>query len=412
MNYYYKSKVLIFFSALNFIFSYGQVGIGTTTPNSSAILEINSTNSGILIPRMTLAQRNAITTPANGLLIYQTDGTTGFWYYNGTIWTNFSSAGWSIIGNNGTNSSSNYIGTNDNNDFILSTNNSERIRFQNDGDVGINTTNPISKLHITGTAPVLRIQDGFEGVNKVLTSDANGMAYWGSSANLSAPDADWNFPTSSKTIADPIYHSGKVVIGRTGTTTHQLDIDNGANTGTTFGIGNNEYIQDGNNESQFSHRITPVSDNLLDLGTSTFRWRTIYATNGTIQTSDAREKSNISNLKYGLNDLMKLNPVSYYWKKENYLGFDIPSDKKELKLGLIAQEVEQVIPEVIYKTNWVPKSEKEKDTYIEVQNKLYGINYEELLALLVKAKQEQEIELNQIKSKSLELLSEIKSLKN
>lgn len=146
MNYYYKSKVLIFFSALNFIFSYGQVGIGTTTPNSSAILEINSTNSGILIPRMTLAQRNAITTPANGLLIYQTDGTTGFWYYNGTIWTNFSSAGWSIIGNNGTNSSSDYIGTNDNNDFILSTNNSERIRFQNDGDVGINTTNPMKRV--------------------------------------------------------------------------------------------------------------------------------------------------------------------------------------------------------------------------------------------------------------------------
>ena len=67
--------------------STGAAGIGTTTPNSSSLLEVKSTTKGILIPRMTKAQRDAITSPATGLLIYQTNSTPGFYYYNGTSWT-------------------------------------------------------------------------------------------------------------------------------------------------------------------------------------------------------------------------------------------------------------------------------------------------------------------------------------
>lgn len=67
-----------------------QVGIGTNTPDNSAILEVNSTNRGLLTPRMTLSQRNAISSPQIGLLIYQTDALTGFYLYNGTSWTRLS----------------------------------------------------------------------------------------------------------------------------------------------------------------------------------------------------------------------------------------------------------------------------------------------------------------------------------
>ncbi len=66
--------------------SSGPVGIGTTTPNASSKLEIVSTSKGILIPRMTRSQRNAIPSPATSLLIYQTDYTPGFYYYNGNAW--------------------------------------------------------------------------------------------------------------------------------------------------------------------------------------------------------------------------------------------------------------------------------------------------------------------------------------
>ena len=53
--------------------SYSQVGIGTTTPDASSALDITSNSSGILIPRLTSAQRDAIANPANGLLIFNTD---------------------------------------------------------------------------------------------------------------------------------------------------------------------------------------------------------------------------------------------------------------------------------------------------------------------------------------------------
>jgi hypothetical protein len=66
--------------------SFGQVGIGTTNPHSSSILEVASTTKGMLIPRMTMVQRISIASPIEGLVIYQTDGTRGFYYYNGSAW--------------------------------------------------------------------------------------------------------------------------------------------------------------------------------------------------------------------------------------------------------------------------------------------------------------------------------------
>jgi hypothetical protein len=95
--------------------STGAVGIGTTTPNSSSLLEIKSTTKGILIPRMTLVQRNAIATPATGLLIFQTNNTPGFYYYSGTAWTAVTpkAKDWLLTGNAGTDSSINFLGTTD-----------------------------------------------------------------------------------------------------------------------------------------------------------------------------------------------------------------------------------------------------------------------------------------------------------
>ena len=72
--------------------TYAQVGIGTTNPETSAALDITSTTSGILIPRLTENQRNAITNPASGLMIYQTDQTSGFYFYNGSDWTRLAPA--------------------------------------------------------------------------------------------------------------------------------------------------------------------------------------------------------------------------------------------------------------------------------------------------------------------------------
>jgi len=65
--------------------SMAQVGIGTTNPDASSMLDIQSTSKGILIPRMTTTQRTAISNPATGLMVFDTT-TQSFWFYN-TSWT-------------------------------------------------------------------------------------------------------------------------------------------------------------------------------------------------------------------------------------------------------------------------------------------------------------------------------------
>lgn len=74
------------------------IGIGTVSPNASAALEVNSTTKGFLLPTMTQTQRNAISTPATGLLIYQSDNTPGFYYYNGSAWTAIAGAAGGVSG--------------------------------------------------------------------------------------------------------------------------------------------------------------------------------------------------------------------------------------------------------------------------------------------------------------------------
>jgi len=70
----------------------GSLGVGTTTPHPSALLDVNSTKQGLLPPRMTAAQRTAISGPAEGLLVYQTNDPSGFYYVKSGIWTRLSDA--------------------------------------------------------------------------------------------------------------------------------------------------------------------------------------------------------------------------------------------------------------------------------------------------------------------------------
>ena len=122
----YKCSCLFIVSFFVFIINCNaQLGVGTTTPDASSMLDVTSTTKGVLVPRMTTTQRTAITSPANGLLVFDTDTNT-FWFYASSAWVNLSAAantGWSLTGNSGTDPNTQFIGTTDNQPLIFKVNN-------------------------------------------------------------------------------------------------------------------------------------------------------------------------------------------------------------------------------------------------------------------------------------------------
>jgi hypothetical protein len=126
-----KSKIFLslalLISAMGAFAQKDNVGIGTTKPDQSAALEISSNNKGLLTPRMSLQQRNAIQNPAQGLIVYQTDLLSGFYFYDGKEWKSMTSEtgaksvadanNWGLMGNSVTGSE--YIGTNSNHPLIM-----------------------------------------------------------------------------------------------------------------------------------------------------------------------------------------------------------------------------------------------------------------------------------------------------
>lgn len=136
---------------------------GFSTPDPSAMLHVDvstlATKKGLLVPRMTSAQRTAVIAPANGLIVYQTNNAPpsnpeGYWYYDATLpgWVPImaNGGGWNIVGNAGTNPTTNYIGTSDNQSFSIRTNAVDRMRVTNARRVGIGTATPNEVLEVNG----------------------------------------------------------------------------------------------------------------------------------------------------------------------------------------------------------------------------------------------------------------------
>nr|WP_294934481.1 tail fiber domain-containing protein [uncultured Flavobacterium sp.] len=649
MKIFYKFLTcFLFFSLSGNIYS--QVGIGTTAPHTSSVLDITSTTAGLLAPRMTQAQRNAIVTPATALLIYQTDNTPGFYYYTGSAWVPFGSMGWSVTGNAGTACGTNFIGTTDAQDFAVKTNNTEALRVKTDGKVGIGNTAPSSKFHVTGTtvpgvtggtsnlinqnfssytvtqnytpdasctttsgwttsssapasyvcatcvapymyidsddtscdqvataymnftpttstvnvsfgyrfdeyssgtdsfriylynngtsaqvganlvsvvvdanstysgaltvtpgvsyslrfeyigtyaygatvdnvlvtetiAPVtgsyvFRLEDGTQAAGKVLTSDADGNAYWQTGAgaqtlsisgsNLSISGGNTvTLPGSAYTFTNGLTNaSGTVKLGGTlietttiGATSFPLNVSslnkptmfhvdndedvvkfghdtslsdegvgvtidgyattikyltsakNGNSRGTAVGVGSIEYLVDGEATIASSFSITPTITNTYDLGTSASRWSDIYLQNAPIVTSDITLKKNIKDLDYGLTEIMKLNPISYQWKNDFIGKTRIPENLKQTSLGFSAQELLKVLPEVVKTHDWKITSEATPDTYEYVQNDKLGVMYSQLIPVTVKAIQEQQSQIEELKAAVKELKEQNELLK-
>ncbi len=134
--------------------------------------------------------------------------------------------------------------------------------------------------------------------------------------------------------------------------------------------------------------VTPAVDNAISLGGSSLRWTQVFAVNGTISTSDGRLKKEVEPLSEGLGALMKLRPVTFAWKDDRI-------DKGKRHSGFIAQEVMQAIPEAVVTHEWREIPDSGAREWKPVDN--LGINYDEITPVLVKAIQEQQKIIEQLR---------------
>ena len=192
----------------------------SATPDASAILDVKvtgATKKGVLIPRMTALERLSISSPAVGLLVYQTDGTPGFYYWDGAVWQRLSLTGEGALPSGSAGQTLRHDGTS----WVASS------LIYNDGTrVGIGTTSPTgARLHILGSSgePGLRLtgSTGFEaGVFFENTTSGTGRTYSIYSTNAGVLTIGDETASQVRIAIDP---TGKVGIG-TASPSYTLDV--------------------------------------------------------------------------------------------------------------------------------------------------------------------------------------------
>ena len=257
-------------------------------------------------------------------------------------------------------------------DFVLQKNGVDKFTFDDYGDLQIDSDNRTHAMYLRASDDLV----SFGAFNTVDSSDGT-------------------------TLTD----SG----GINYTKDFALAVYTGSSGGSGFQMGSIEYFVDGTAELFTNYDISPETNGGADLGTASYRWGTIYATDGTINTSDITLKKNISPLSYGLNELMKLNPITYNWKESKRGKTSIPQNEEKLKIGFSAQELLNVIPEVVNTHSWVASDEK--GNYKKVKNDKLGVFYSDIIPVTVKAIQEQQEQIVDLKNEVETLKNELENLK-
>ena len=382
------------------------VGINSdgSSPNPSAMLEVKSTSKGFLAPRMTAAQRGSIASPVAGLLVYQTDGETGYYEYNGSTWVRTTS---------------------------LWTSNLEGGIYYNSGNVGIGTATPGYKL---------TVQNG----EIVSASDTDaGLVFTGTDGTANDMTVRYDRPNARLEFRDNLNSQTRMVVEQDGnvgigttTPTALLDVE-GIIRSTTVSLGNNDEIwysgtasddaslylnHRGYNDGFDYYRDTRICDgkkgaiaffdgssgnvgigttspsytldvigdfranggdiyfpNLYTFQTQNYSDLRINPSNGriAIEVSSKRYKENIRDME-DIDWIFKLRPVNFNLKTD---------PEKGKAYGLIAEEVAEVKPEFVFY----------KDNVIE------GVTYSKFITPIIKALQEQQqtIEAQQKQIKEL-----------
>jgi hypothetical protein len=179
------------------VFAQVKIGNNPTQVNPNAILEIESQNKGLLLPRLALVATSnpyPLSAFVEGMLVYDTatvgDIVPGIYYSDGSKWIRLgngwggSSSGsgttvttdsvWRLTGNSGTSPLTHFIGTNDKNDLVFKTNGVERLRLTQKGWVGIGTATPEAALHVKGQVVIDTLETGDILKDSVVVASPNG----------------------------------------------------------------------------------------------------------------------------------------------------------------------------------------------------------------------------------------------
>lgn len=214
-----------------------QQGFGTSSPAPSSVVDMNSANKGVLLPRVALTGLTDITTipsAANALTVFNTattalgtanDVSPGYYYWNGTQWVRLltgteATTDWALKGNTGTTAGTNFLGTTDAQDLVFKTNSLERLRLTQTGRLLFaNTTGPSANLlnvFLTGgnetTTGAANVAFGFQALAGNTTGSYNLAVGSGAlTANTTGVD---NIALGYQTLQSNINGADNVAIGK------------------------------------------------------------------------------------------------------------------------------------------------------------------------------------------------------
>ncbi|MBD2757498.1 tail fiber domain-containing protein [Spirosoma validum] len=423
-----------------------KVGDNPGVINGGSALEVESTNKGLLMPRISLTTTTTwglAGTAVAGMSVYNSNsGITssntsypasgvGEYYWDGTGWVSKKSgaASSAVAADNGLtvgyNSAGNIGlgGTLAKNTDVATAGFNQS--FSGTGNFGIGTNAPGSKLTVvndngsdakddivvqtysSATTPVVILQSS-GGTVAAPANIANGRSLGGfnfngringSQAFLSNVQSFYQGDgttalsdlrlTTSSTERMRIDQTGNVGIGITAPA-YQLDIDGGSGTAMRIQNGGDLRFTVDNDNTKGVDLYTPSGSNasfrFAGFGTGAAS-ATINLTTGAVTgSSDSRLKENIHTIKDVTSRLMKLRPVTYNYK----------TDKATVAPGLIAQEVDKVFPDVVIR----PKTEKE----------YYSLYYQYFTPYLIKGFQEQQVQIETLKAENAKLTAQVAEL--
>jgi len=393
--------------------SYSQVAINETgaDPDPSAILDLSSFDKGFLAPRVSTSERNAIGTTQSGLLVYDID-TESFWYYNNML------ADWVEINNEANNNS---ISDADNDTFITTEqstdedtirayiNGIEKWRFSgntlealNNGysvfigeGAGVNTSSPINRNVFIGSfaghdnttgdgniavgqgAMVFNSDGNFNvavGMNALYLNTGEGNSAFGESSLVNNTEGSRNTAIGNHSMVSNITGDYNTALG------YNADVATEALVNSTA-IGNGCI-------ATASNQVRIGNSNVSSIG-GQVDWTTL---------SDGRFKTNVQENVAGLDFILNLRPVTYildnnmidkFVDREEYKKTNVKS--QEIESGFIAQEVEQTAKNLGFEFSGIDAPKNDKD--------YYGLRYGQFTVPLVKAIQEQQQIIEELKAR-------------